>query len=81
MHADMGRVSQAGFVNADGVKVRGTSFVYSVEETLNAAREAGLNTLSVKEREVQNADVQTVGERGRKWIGVKVWYALVLQKV
>jgi SAM-dependent methyltransferase len=81
MHAEMGSRSQAGFVNAQGVKVRGTSFVYSVQETVQAAKTAGFEVINVQEREVQSNDVQVVGERGRKWIGVKVWYAVVLEKI
>ncbi|RMZ71210.1 methyltransferase small domain-containing [Pyrenophora seminiperda CCB06] len=50
MHEDMGRVSQAGFLNEEGVKVRGSSFVYSVGETVGAAREAGFEVVRVVER-------------------------------
>jgi hypothetical protein len=83
MHADMGRRSQAGFVNADGVKVRGSSYVYTVQESLHAAVEAGFEVVSVHEREMRREDVESgmVGERGRKWIGTKVWYAVVLRMV
>jgi SAM-dependent methyltransferase len=83
MHADMGRVSQAGFVNADGVKVRGSSYVYTVEETAAAAKAAGLEVLSVNEREMRKEDVEggAVGERGWKWVGTKVWYGMVLKRV
>ncbi|MCJ1467020.1 hypothetical protein MMC07_005642 [Pseudocyphellaria aurata] len=41
MHADMGRVTQAGFRTPDGVKVRGQSYIHEVPDVLNAAREAG----------------------------------------
>jgi predicted TPR repeat methyltransferase len=83
MHADMGRSSQAGFVNADGIKVRGSSFVHTVEETIEAAQEAGLELVDVRERAMQRDDVEggAVSERGRKWIGTKVWYAVVLSKI
>ncbi|KAL1797735.1 hypothetical protein ACET3X_004341 [Alternaria dauci] len=83
MHADMGRISQAGFVNAHGVKVRGSSYVYTVEETAAAARAAGLDVLSVDEREMRKEDVEggAVGERGWKWVGTKVWYGMVLRRV
>lgn len=82
MHADMGRVSQAGFVNADGVKVRGSSYVYTVEETAAAARTAGLEVVSVNEREMRKEDVEggAVGERGWKWVGTKVWFGMVFTK-
>ncbi|KAF1944030.1 S-adenosyl-L-methionine-dependent methyltransferase [Clathrospora elynae] len=83
MHADMGRVSQAGFVNAQGVKVRGSSFVYTVQETVDAAKGAGFEVLGRREREVQRRDMEgkgAVGERGWKWVGVRVWYAIVVKK-
>jgi SAM-dependent methyltransferase len=82
MHADMGQRSQAGFVNADGVKVRGESYIYTVEETVQAAQEAGFEVVDVREREVRRADMEGgfVGKRGWKWVGIKVWFAVVLRK-
>ncbi|KAF2825820.1 S-adenosyl-L-methionine-dependent methyltransferase [Ophiobolus disseminans] len=83
MHDDMGTKSQAGFVNAQGVKVRGSSFAHTVQDTVAAARKAGLEVLSVKEREMTRQDVESgaVGERGWKWVGIKVWYAVVVRKI
>ena len=83
MHEEMGRRSQAGFVNEQGVKVRGSSFVYSVQETIDTARGAGFEVLSVMEREMSKGDVEggKVGARGWKWVGTKVWYGLVLRKI
>jgi SAM-dependent methyltransferase len=82
MHVDMGRRSSAGFYNADGVKVRGSSYVYTVEETVEAARDAGFDVMEVRGREMRREDIESgvVGDRGWKWVGVKVWYALVLRK-
>jgi SAM-dependent methyltransferase len=83
MHSDMGAKSQAGFVNKDGVKVRGSSFVYTVQDTMDEAKRAGFEVLSLKEREMAKEDVECgrVGDRGWKWVGTKVWYGLVLRKV
>ncbi|KAF2126614.1 S-adenosyl-L-methionine-dependent methyltransferase [Dothidotthia symphoricarpi CBS 119687] len=82
MHADMGAVSQAGFVNEQGVKVRGTSFAHTVQETVDEARKCGFEVLSVREREVGRGDVESgvVGNRGNKWIGVRVWFGVVLRR-
>lgn len=82
MHSDMGKVSQAGFVNAQGVKVRGESFAHTVAATVTAAKEAGFEIVIVKERSMTKDDVESgrVGERGRKWIGIQVWYGLVLRR-
>jgi SAM-dependent methyltransferase len=83
MHSDMGAKSQAGFVNKDGVKVRGSSFAHTVQETLEEARQAGFNVEHVMERAMTREDVESgaVGERGWKWVGVKVWYDVVVRKV
>jgi SAM-dependent methyltransferase len=83
MHSEMGQMSQAGFVNAQGVKVRGKSFVYTVGETREEARRAGFEILECRERQVEKQDLMNgiVGERGGKWVGVKVWYGLLLRKI
>ena len=82
MHADMGRVSQAGFINAQGVKIRGSSFAHTVEETVDEAKKAGFTVIKVKERMMSKEDMESgkVGERGWKWVGVNVWYGMLLQK-
>ncbi|KAF2104420.1 S-adenosyl-L-methionine-dependent methyltransferase [Rhizodiscina lignyota] len=96
MHRDMGLVSQAGFERVDEngvtVKVRGCSWAHGVQETVEAAREEGLEVvdvdeggvkLSVRERTVENDMIEKglVSERGRKWIGKHVWYGVVLRRV
>jgi SAM-dependent methyltransferase len=83
MHSEMGNISQAGFVNEQGVKVRGDSFAHTVEESAEEAKRAGFEVLKTKERSVEDIDVKEgrVGERGKKWIGIRVWYALELRKV
>lgn len=86
MHHEMGRLgAQAGFVSADGVKVRGNSFVYTVEDMVQAAKRAGLEVLWVRERRVEENDVlgegARVGRRGRKWVGIKVWAGIMARRV
>lgn len=82
MHADMGAVSQAGFVNAEGVKVRGESYVYTLAQTVQAAQDVGLEVVAARERRVDRDDVErgVVGKRGEKWVGVKVWYGVAVRK-
>lgn len=82
MHSEMGSRSQAGFVNAQGVKVRGESYVYSLAETVQCAEEAGLRVVQARERSVEETDIQSgvVGSRGGKWIGCKVWFGVVVSK-
>ncbi|KAH7384312.1 S-adenosyl-L-methionine-dependent methyltransferase [Phaeosphaeria sp. MPI-PUGE-AT-0046c] len=83
MHSDMGAKSQAGFVNKEGVKVRGSSSAHTVQATVDEAARSGFEVMSVKEREVTKADMGSgaIGERGWKWVGTKVWYGLVVRKV
>ena len=33
-----------------------------------------------KERMVEQDMIETVGERARKWIGVRVWYGILFRK-
>lgn len=82
MHSDMGAVSQAGFVNGEGIKVRGESYAHTPEESVGAAEGAGFVVERVVERGVEPGDVESgiVGKRGNKWIGVKVWYGMVVRK-
>lgn len=83
MHAEMGRKSQAGFVDeASGEKIRGESFVYEVQEVVDAGRKWGFSLeVEVMERGVMVDDLKNgiVGERGRKWIGVMCWFGMVLR--
>jgi SAM-dependent methyltransferase len=83
MHSEMGRISQAGFVNAQGVKVRGQSFAHTPQEAVDEARRAGFEVIELKERRVEESDIESglVGKRGRKWVGVMVWFGLVLRKL
>lgn len=82
MHSEMGRVSQAGFVNEQGVKVRGESYAHTPEETVEEAGRAGFEVVRLKERRMERGDVESgiVGERGLKWVGISVWYGMVLRK-
>ena len=76
MAEDMGRVSQAGFKDPEtGVKIRPTSFTHGIEETVKEAYTHGFTIQGdVQERDVRSEDIETLGlgERGKKWIGVKV---------
>lgn len=83
IHPDLGSISQAGFVSADGnghaIKIRGTSWAHGVEETAAAAKNAGFRVLGdILEGAVTEDMLPVLGARGRKWIGVKVWYGMIL---
>jgi SAM-dependent methyltransferase len=85
MHAEMGRRGQAGFVDVEtGIKVRGTSFNYEVEEVVEEGRKWGFELMGeMGERAVREEDLEVggLGERGRKWIGTKVWFGCVMRFV
>lgn len=81
MHEQMGKRSQAGFLDVEtGEKIRGESFVYSIQEMVEEAARQGFNVDGdVKERGVDEADLELVGLRGRKWLGCKVWFGCLLR--
>ena len=81
MHGEMGEVSQAGFVDAHGVKVRGKSFAHGIKEMIEEARRYQFVLEGNMERGVEEADVAVLGQRARKWVrGPKVWCGGVWRK-
>ncbi|KAF2172454.1 hypothetical protein M409DRAFT_35642, partial [Zasmidium cellare ATCC 36951] len=83
MHPEMGVKSVAGFDNDEGVRMRGTSHIHGVEETVEAAKSVGMEIVGEVREVVMSEEMircGAVGERGRKWIGTKVWYGLLFLK-
>ncbi|OBT61261.1 hypothetical protein VE03_09367 [Pseudogymnoascus sp. 23342-1-I1] len=81
MHEEMGRRGQAGFVDVEsGEKVRGVSFVYSIEQVVEEGRKWGFEVVGeVGERAVEEGDLEVLGQRGGKWVGCKVWFGAVFR--
>lgn len=84
MHAEMGRRSQAGFLDeATGEKVWGVSYVYEVSEVLEEGRKSGFVLVGeLGERGVREDDVgegRLLGPRGKKWIGCMCWFGFVMK--
>lgn len=83
MHSEMGVQSRAGFRDAEtGTKFQGTSYVHTIDEVIRCGAKNGFSVDEpFLECGIQEEDVQQgrVGDRGRKWIGVKVWFGLVMQ--
>jgi SAM-dependent methyltransferase len=87
MHADMGKISQAGFLDEEtGKKVQGSSFVYEIEQVLEVGERWGfIADGEVRERCVNEEDIDEdgkgglLGKRARKWIGCKVWFGCVMR--
>ncbi|KAJ5561666.1 hypothetical protein N7535_003872 [Penicillium sp. DV-2018c] len=88
MHAEMGSRSQAGFTDASGVKVRPTSYCHEIADVLDAARRAGLEVVEmpgggedgVIVRSVDEALGDVLGARAKKWVGIRVWFAVCFVK-
>ncbi|KAL4915920.1 S-adenosyl-L-methionine-dependent methyltransferase [Aspergillus aurantiobrunneus] len=84
MHAEMGSISQAGFVDVKtGMKIRPTSYAHEVSDVVAAAERVGFEVVALDEggerlraRRVDEAMVEGLGGRARKWVGVTVWFAV-----
>ncbi|PLN77555.1 S-adenosyl-L-methionine-dependent methyltransferase [Aspergillus taichungensis] len=91
MHAEMGAVSQAGFVDpGSGRKIRPVSYAHEIGEVVRVAGEYGLEVVGlddgvgrdvVRERRVDEGMVGVLGERARKWVGVVVWFGVCFRRV
>ncbi|OJI96798.1 hypothetical protein ASPVEDRAFT_78549 [Aspergillus versicolor CBS 583.65] len=84
MHTEMGTMSQAGFVDAKtGKKIRPTSYAHKVDDVVVSAERFGFEPVAldeggqrVRERSVDEAMVEGLGERAKKWVGVTVWFGI-----
>lgn len=81
MHAGLGKKSRAGFLDAEtGSKVQGTSFAYEIPEVMEMAESQGFKIIGrMGERGVEERDLEKIGGRGKKWVGVKVWFGGVFR--
>ncbi|KAL4950685.1 S-adenosyl-L-methionine-dependent methyltransferase [Aspergillus filifer] len=88
MHAQMGTISQAGFVDEKtGKKIRPTSYAHEIGDVLAAAERAGFEVVvlgddgeRVRERTVDEAMAEGLGVRAKKWVGVTVWFGVCFKK-
>lgn len=82
MHADMGRISQAGFIDIKtGKKIRPVSYNHEVKDVVAAARQEGFELVDpAQERAVEEGMVEVLGNRAAKWVGVTVWFGMCFQK-
>ncbi|KAI1073934.1 S-adenosyl-L-methionine-dependent methyltransferase [Whalleya microplaca] len=88
MHAQMGALSQAGFVDArSGEKIRtASSYAHTVAEVVAEAARWGLEVEGkgeggIRERVVNEGMVGVLGARSRKWVGVACWFGGLFRKV
>ncbi|KAL9578041.1 MAG: hypothetical protein Q9212_005980 [Teloschistes hypoglaucus] len=81
MHSDMGAISQAGFVDqVTGEKIQTHSYAHTLSEVEEQITAKKFEILWQEERAVSEGDLEKIGERGRKWVGVKVWFGMILRK-
>lgn len=82
MHSDMGAISQAGFVYPKTKnKIRTVSHAHTIDEVLDEAKVWDFKVLRQPDiRAVREDDVIKIGERASKWVGVNVWFSMILQK-
>jgi cyclopropane fatty-acyl-phospholipid synthase-like methyltransferase len=82
MHAEMGNISQAGFVDPKtGAKIRPTSYAHTVDDLLQEAWRQGFEIVGkVEERSVDGKLAPRLGRRAVKWVGVRVWFGGIFRK-
>lgn len=82
MHSEMGAISQAGFKCPEtGIKYRPESYPHTVDEVVLAANDHGFELIQDPiERAVKPDDVEALGPRSEKWVGVMVWFCVVLRR-
>jgi 2-polyprenyl-3-methyl-5-hydroxy-6-metoxy-1,4-benzoquinol methylase len=82
MHSDMGKISQAGFVDPKtGEKIRPTSYAHRIDDVIAGARLRGFELEGdVLEKGVDEASSDVLGERAKKWAGILVWYGMIFRK-
>ncbi|KAI2620702.1 S-adenosyl-L-methionine-dependent methyltransferase [Hypomontagnella submonticulosa] len=89
MHAHMGGISQAGFVDTEtGEKIRPTSYAHTVADVLVEASRWGLDAegvgegveAGIQEKAVDENMVKRLGPRSKKWVGVTCWFGGLFRK-
>jgi SAM-dependent methyltransferase len=82
MHSEMGKISQAGFIDPKtGEKIRPTSYAHTTDEIEAAAERNGFELVGqLEERSVDQSMVAVLGERSQKWVGVTVWFGGILRR-
>lgn len=83
MHAEMGNISQAGFIDPNtGEKIRPKSFSHTVSKVIEGARAEGFEVIEpLKEVVVDDKMTETLGPRSKKWVGITVWFGGIFRKL
>jgi len=82
MHSEMGKISQAGFIDPKtGEKIRPTSYSHTIAEVAAAASSNAFESLGpIEQRSVDPSMIAILGERSEKWVGVTVWFGVIFRK-
>jgi SAM-dependent methyltransferase len=93
MHQDLGALSRAGFKTASGERFKATSYIYTPQDVVDAARVAGLELIgevgemAVDDKLIDGGVINgvkvekgTVTDRARKYVGTNVWFGMMFRK-
>lgn len=83
MHSEMGNISQAGFVDPKtGDKIRPVSYPHTINDTIEESIKQGFEVVGhIEELSVDEGMVDKLGPRGKKWVGVNVWFGGIWRKL
>ncbi|KAK2744935.1 hypothetical protein FQN57_004064 [Myotisia sp. PD_48] len=82
MHSEMGNISQAGFTDENGVKIRPTSYAHTAAEVVEEASAVGLELVGRMKEVMMNENLARIlGPRASKWIGIRVWYGGCFRRI
>lgn len=81
----------AGFIDAStNTKIRGTSYAHTIAGVTQSARDAGFDVVGrveeskveawMLERDEKADEGPLLGPRGKKWLGINVWFGMILQR-
>ena len=82
MHADMGAIAQAGFIDPlTNEKVQTISYIHQIGDVLAEAERVGFERVGeVHERKVEQDMWETLGRRAVKWVGIQCWFGMIFEK-
>ena len=82
IHPEMGAVSQAGFrCPQTKVKFQTLSYIHTIESVMEVADEYGFEIVGeIREKAVGAEDIEKLGRRANKWIGVRCWFSIIFRK-
>ena len=82
MHPEMGAISQAGFRDLrTGEKFQTLSYIHTIESVVEVAGRYSFEVIGeIQERAIDAENIEKLGRRAKKWIGVRCWFSVIFQK-